>query len=414
MSKQDQSYYKILGTTANISQRRIKEKYISAVKQHPPETDPEQFEKIREAYDTLKDPVKRKQYDLSRKYGGDIEKMLEKADKLTINENYEKAEKVLLDVLQIDPDILSAQLGVIFVRLRLNQINKAHQMLEKLLSSPALYEDEDLTPAMVYAAFGKVLIDLGHIDEAIHFLEQGVEQFSDEGREINDLLTITYLDTGQDQKAIETAEKNVPPADLQPSIDDFDRYVNWLYAILNTNSWPELSKVKARFRKYLKNLQDPQEREEAFSVLSTEYVELSEVYRYRDAEVFLELATVTNPQDQDAKSALKEAKQLARAEKEIGKLVGDETIFPLMIYHSVHWFYNDDDYPLVRELDYLFNSEAINALKAETDFYAAGILKLQKNYPVLYNMFKSEWDALYQDLTKHMNREAKRELKKLM
>src|SRR5690625_7616923 len=74
-----ESYYKTLGTTANIGNARIKEKYIQALKKHPPETDPEGFEKVRQAYEALKDPEKRKQYDLVRKYGENVEGLIEEA-----------------------------------------------------------------------------------------------------------------------------------------------------------------------------------------------------------------------------------------------------------------------------------------------------------------------------------------------
>lgn len=54
-----ENYYKILNTRANASQLTIKKKYIEMVKQYPPETHPEEFQKIRQAYETLRDPVKR-------------------------------------------------------------------------------------------------------------------------------------------------------------------------------------------------------------------------------------------------------------------------------------------------------------------------------------------------------------------
>ena len=72
-----ENLYKILGTRSNIGQGRIKEKYIEKLKQFPPETHPEEFQEIRRAYEILRDVNKRKQYDMRRKYGEKLEKIME-------------------------------------------------------------------------------------------------------------------------------------------------------------------------------------------------------------------------------------------------------------------------------------------------------------------------------------------------
>lgn len=48
------SYYDILGLKPGVSQAEIKKAYFRLIRQHSPETDPEQFQKIREAYEHLK------------------------------------------------------------------------------------------------------------------------------------------------------------------------------------------------------------------------------------------------------------------------------------------------------------------------------------------------------------------------
>lgn len=47
-------YYKILGLEPGASQPEIKKAYFKLIRQHSPESDPEQFQKIREAYEQLK------------------------------------------------------------------------------------------------------------------------------------------------------------------------------------------------------------------------------------------------------------------------------------------------------------------------------------------------------------------------
>ena len=47
------TYYDILGLEPGASQAEIKRAYFKMVRQYSPEADPEQFQKIREAYEQL-------------------------------------------------------------------------------------------------------------------------------------------------------------------------------------------------------------------------------------------------------------------------------------------------------------------------------------------------------------------------
>jgi len=51
------------------TQALIKQRYIAAVKAFPPETHPEEFQKIRRAYEALREPLKRRENNLMRNYG---------------------------------------------------------------------------------------------------------------------------------------------------------------------------------------------------------------------------------------------------------------------------------------------------------------------------------------------------------
>jgi curved DNA-binding protein CbpA len=49
----------ILGVPANATEEEIRAAYLSKVKEFPPDRSPEEFESIRDAYDTLRDPRRR-------------------------------------------------------------------------------------------------------------------------------------------------------------------------------------------------------------------------------------------------------------------------------------------------------------------------------------------------------------------
>ena len=49
----------ILGVAANAPEEEIRAAYLAKVKEFPPDRSPEEFEKVRDAYDVLRDPRKR-------------------------------------------------------------------------------------------------------------------------------------------------------------------------------------------------------------------------------------------------------------------------------------------------------------------------------------------------------------------
>ena len=49
----------MLGIPLSAGEEEIRAAYLAKVKEHPPERSPEQFERIRDAYETLRDPRRR-------------------------------------------------------------------------------------------------------------------------------------------------------------------------------------------------------------------------------------------------------------------------------------------------------------------------------------------------------------------
>ena len=49
----------VLGVAATATDEDIRAAYLLKVKEHPPDRSPEQFERIRDAYDLLRDPRRR-------------------------------------------------------------------------------------------------------------------------------------------------------------------------------------------------------------------------------------------------------------------------------------------------------------------------------------------------------------------
>ena len=64
-----QNHYQVLGVERTADERTIKRAYFGLVRKFPPDQRPEEFKKVRAAYEVLSDPVARRRFDsLDRDY----------------------------------------------------------------------------------------------------------------------------------------------------------------------------------------------------------------------------------------------------------------------------------------------------------------------------------------------------------
>jgi tetratricopeptide (TPR) repeat protein len=123
--------YARLGVERAATPDAIKHAYLALVRQYTPERAPEEFKRIREAYETLSNPASRSQYD--RRPDPHIAQLLERASKATAAKDYPVAEQAYKQVLLESPELhwVRNLLGLCF--LYQQQPDKAIAQYERLI-----------------------------------------------------------------------------------------------------------------------------------------------------------------------------------------------------------------------------------------------------------------------------------------
>lgn len=410
-NEQSKSYYKILGTTANIGNARIKEKYIQAVKKHPPETDPEGFEKVRQAYETLRDPEKRKQYDLMRKYGANVEKLMEEAFHAIASEDFKAANKILKRAGKISPNNPSVMLGLMVLAIGSGNLEEAEDVFEKMLAIISASDEEEC--AALYSIKAQVLIKHEYFDEALQVLQKGEVSYPNYSSLFTSSFAIVYMQAGLPEEAWKTIDAAIPNFE-EESLEDLELFIAWSDFMMDLEKWNERAKVQSRFRKFIKNITDEEEKGIIYDYLDDHFQWLFEDGRFRNAEFYIDLLRAVDNTDAVLKEKQNETKNLARVQKEIERLAQDDDAFPLLYIDAFEWFYEGILPP--EQISMMINSlptEMLEELKQEKEIYAASILRLRKKYPLLYKHYKENWEKLFNELTQGFNREMKRELRRI-
>lgn len=115
------NYYEVLAVDRTADERTIKKSYFALVRKFPPETHPAEFQRIREAYDVLSNPDARRAYDATdsfSQYGDHFSALMKEATAALDAGEQDRAQSILLSVLEQKPDLYAARdmLGMSLLR----------------------------------------------------------------------------------------------------------------------------------------------------------------------------------------------------------------------------------------------------------------------------------------------------------
>lgn len=406
--------YKVLGTTAKISQSNLKKKYVQKVKQFPPEQHPEQFEKIRYAYETLSDPEKREQYDFARKFGGRFSKLVEKAKTTADRGDWEEAENLFRQSLSIKSDDISVYENFIIRALEYDKVDIVYEQLSDIKNAI----DEDKQKGLYYKILYECL-DLDESEVALNIFTHYFEQ----NRSMSDMVDFGQVAIGlllreelEFEEVFDTI-LNLEQLFLGQGALEAVRWILLADAIGEAERWNLQSKVQAEFRKLMKTLSQ-EDKQLVYDQLVESIDEYQTHHSYLMAELYVQLLAITDPQNKDVKQMRANIKEKVKFEKQLFKLAVDDDIFPV-IHIKAMQFYKEmfEEFEEVDDhldmLDSFYNMMAPEEFRDEMihEGFVTGIVLIKKKYPAVFNQFKNEWMDLYNEHIQHVNRDMRRKYK---
>jgi len=402
------SLYKVLGTTAKASEKTIKKRYIERVKEFPPETHPEEFQNIRLAYDTLKDPDKRNKYDVQRLYGSTPQEVLEKASEYMNKGEPEKAKDLLEKALSMDPKNAEVHTFLGFLYL----VEEEFEEFEKHFSEAYTLVPEKFKVGILVK---KATLSLSNEEPelALDALNKLKALHPEDVDLYIPLFFKVYEELGMEEELWNLAQERVDqlPANTWEAAHWPD-YLNWIHALIETQNWSLKSKVMGRVKKYLKNVQFDEEKEdEILEDLWEFYEDALDNGQYKIASVFLDLLKLLQPKDPDLLEETASFKKEKQLNEEIHRLSKDSYIYPPVIVEVLKT-YLDDYFP--EQLDYYIESIPPNLYEMfdpdEEDF-AISLALLKKKYKGIYHEYKEKWDALFEEKQSNLSRRERRRIK---
>jgi tetratricopeptide (TPR) repeat protein len=401
-----ENYYKILGTRSNIKQENIKKKYIEMVKQFPPETHPEEFERIREAYEVLRDPKKRREYDIMRKYGNKIEKLMERAEMYAEEEQWEQAQRLYQDAVNMMPESIPARIGLAHATLFLGDLEGFEAQCADLVSiAPEGME------VRLYMVRASMYVEVNELDKARQVFMEACERYPDRIHETASFLVSAYFTFELDHEAWDLLVSILPQSG-QERPEHMHLFILWVHTMARLNKWDLWSQVQGRTRKFLKSLSGEEAKQMVLAALDDQVEMLYEASAFRLCEIFVDFMYILDSKNIAIREKRAKIQRMMRLEKEMGRLRRDFELFPLIVYEAQRYFM-EQFFPEERvpELEEDMPPDLLSELQEMDMEYLAGIQHVKKKYPLIYKEFKDKWERLYAEHAEGLNREARRKFR---
>lgn len=316
---QTASHYEILGIGQDANNREIKNAFFTLIQQHPPEQKPKEYQRLREAYDVLSDPVARKEYDSMSLFGDEIEALREQAEEILNSDepDYEEAVRLLKKAIVLGPDIgiLRNLLGR--CHLQREQPKAALNQFERAVSINPNNEAYLLNQ-------GKALEDLERVDEA-EAVYRNVWARDEEDYAAPRALAQLLYRNDRSEEAYSVLDQAIE-ADGQVDFQDFFCLYDKIHFYLFDGKHDDL---RDQLDVVVRVSESQADRKFAAFMLTQTAADLFDLKAYTLANDFMEVATNLDSDNEFVQGLAGASGEAATISKSVSTVVEDDSFHPI-------------------------------------------------------------------------------------
>ena len=389
-----EDYYALLGVGEDATAADIKRGYLQKTRQFPPESHPLEFERIRIAYDTLRDDTLRKEYDIVRQFGESVHDLLQEA--LGKRGITAQSVKVLERAVAIDPLHTKARLALAYAYIYRGNTLSFEEQFHELQRQAGPGRQLVILQNKI-----EQLMQVHRVQDAFDELQEIKKTHPDAIKKIWPVFVDVYsaaLEKGQLLAEVETAIK----AGAVPEASDAELYAAWIYIVTAFDKGEkQTDRVLSATRKWLKNFNNAADLVCISQVFFKEYEKCRVLTDFYGAKNFIDLAVMADRKNTVWRQYAQEMETVVQIMREVNLMFEDTRLFP-GVFIEVLRCINEEFNILQEDLEEVLNvlpEEFQEALPDMGEEYAVGILWLKKRYPVIYRHYQQRWEAMFKEKT---------------
>ncbi len=396
------SWYDVLGVPADASLGEIRRQYLARVREFPPETHGDEFQEVREAYEVLSDPERRKAYDANPGDRIEDEANVRKIDELITKRQWRKLLSLAKTLDEPDRSTLQA-LAYLFQGRWDSHVRARERVLEALTENPGML-------ASTLKQLHNLYLHHADADRA-----EEARELYDRFRSNRTLWRMLWPDYAhilrhleREREIVDLVEPILPQATDAFRRDDGRLLVEWTSYIFSAG-WTDLARrYRARTARYWRHA-DPDAIAEMKNAVMGFIDDWEAEEELEVAREMAELVMLVDRQDMEVRNRLVELDEEMQVQKEIDRMIRQDKQMNPLVSTRAAWLFG-----LRMGWEDVDGFESLAHVEPETlyekEWFAEGVARLKKSYPATYRMFRDDWQAYLATVTSGMNREQRRRL----
>jgi len=376
------TWYSVLGVGVQADQETIHARYLEMVQRFPPETHPDEFEMIRQAYEVLSDARQRHRYDRERFYGTTVAKLEDMFARKVQERRLDEALQVMKQLVDIDP-VMTNLAGVAMLYRALGQTADADLWFRRAEEASETVEDQV-----------DVLIEKAHLSEGDEAIIDALLTIAKEYPKVSktkiatELLT-HYAAVDQLDKGMAHFRKLISRKKYL-TVEDFEVYVDWLEAL------SEIDQIEALRQVFLGQVKPAAERaakgphHQAIAQRLSARLEDIEVFdraQFRLRTMIADLARTVEPNDPELTDVWRAYTVMSSLFSQFERLLSDERIPTSVMAQIVGPLFEELGAARMQIVKML--QERINSPMALSE--AEAIALIRQFYPRVFSVFGEAW-----------------------
>lgn len=387
------NFYEVLELEVDASIDEVKKAYKTLLRKHPPEKDPDEFKKIRNAYEVLSNQKSKAEYDSRLKYKDEIDNYMSIGLDSLDNDNFLDAITAFKKILVIEPSLgyVRNLLGLSY--LYDQQVEQAIYQFERLVK-----EDPDNSTYNYNLGISYKKNNI--LDLAKEYVLKAYE-LDKINPDIIIMLSKIYSEQNRVPEAIEILKSGIN-ADQSVDFEDFIYFFQMVEIYLISGNMEKVEETIGEIKKII-----PQEKEAkeyvAWRVAKLGY-ELFELKIYYLSKKLAEWASEIDPDNEDIIKLFNISDDLDKAFTLFKKIENDSRVIDPLKLPIFYFLYGDE---LQKDQNYTEKQiEEIleNNIIAIQSYIDGDPNKLQKSINILKNEYKILYEykkEFFDDVNQH-------------
>ena len=383
-----ESYYERLGLELEATDDQIKAAFFKAVRQHPPEKDPDNYKLIREAYDTLSNAQSRQEYDSRRAYGPEIDaleqELQDASDVGDIQSQIRSLKKLIIMLPEVG--IHRNRLGLVFME---------NEMWEEALAQFAKAITIDKRNPTYVLNRGHAHEQASEYSKAESMFERAWNLAPEDYAAPRALASLYYYSMEKKKKAHQVLDKAILADEKVDFQDFFCMHDKIMFFVFDRNE----SAVKKEMERIASVVTSPEDGDFAAYTFGSMALQLMQFKGFKMAQTLANAALRFNPEDEYLQKLAANSTKLGKLERQVDEILARKDFpDPIKFMIATLWAVNfgDEDDPEVEKQ----KNEVFNVLPNMMDVepYSSDILQavdiIQQRYPAVWEWQDTFWGHL--------------------